>query len=169
MYSCEVGAEIYDYSVQSNSSLDTIQANNYGFTLSIGRSSFPCAIQKKSIAFINQSYAFSCDCPENYKYMPHDSIKELSIITLNDFNTSKRSGDTINEYFEIHSNGVNYNINNYIQNNYNASIESGEINKQIRFKLTTIPETNSFQKFRVHLTLSNGDTASVSIREIYLN
>jgi hypothetical protein len=85
----------------------------YGLQIecSLGQLAFyKCA----DFASFNTIYAYDCFCPPEIQYVAQDTISEIKIISLNDFDTTHPADSEISEYFKVLTSNTYITIQQYL-------------------------------------------------------
>lgn len=82
----------------SQSSKDTLANNEYGISIQINYELISQALPTKNFDFVNSAYA--CDCVLGNSFS-NDSLNNLRILTLNDFDNEHPAGTDITANFKI--------------------------------------------------------------------
>jgi hypothetical protein len=62
----------------------------------------------------NSVYAYDCFCPPEIEYIAQDTITDLRIMSLNDFDETHPANSNISEYFKVLTHKTYITIQNYI-------------------------------------------------------
>ncbi len=135
--------------------LNTIPKSAFGIRIVVNRNEDTCAKSNKSL-FFQSAYAFSCECPPEFQYLPLDSITSVEIITINAFNSEHLGHTEVSEYFYIYQKHEFFKINEYI-NNVKTVLYDFE-NPTLAFDLLLMspPTIGTEHQFEVKVELSDG-------------
>ncbi len=108
-------------------------------------------------SLINTAYACSCDS-NGARGSKEESLKSITIYTLNDFDAAHPANTRINELFEISVGGPRpfssyLSLDNYLIDNQEEKIRS----KTLYLKLKHAPDSGTKFKARIVLRLSTGE------------
>jgi len=128
--------------------------------------------------FFTSAYAFSCRCNDTPSIPQRDSITDVRIITLRDFDASHSAGADISDLFRVH-NEVYHDeellaLNEYITSpalNYKSSYSTGNSSsRDITFDILLFgpPPASGLYKFNIQFILSDGRVLEEETPEIEL-
>ncbi len=152
------GLEIVSYKVRGTNSVEPILSNE---TVSFSNlSSIALNFKVDYLAAHNNSNSTSffstlnaCTCAQSGRLgSKKERLSNLSIITLNDFDTAHLANDTINDLFDY----VTYNKKQDL-NTFLATDTLFIKNTGLEFSLKTAPQINKQIKFKAIIKLSNGE------------
>lgn len=147
--------------------------NSYGIELLFHRSRIACAMPVGSL-FISTSYAHSCSCPPEVEILAQDSITQVHVITLRDFDESHPAGSDISDYFKIRPYGNSYNTLKYYDSvgaeNYTSDLnhKADNLDRSERLLLMTPPAIGKLHIFKVQVRLSDGRVLQAKTPEVEL-
>ncbi len=159
---------VYGY-YESVALMDTIKQDN--FFISVNASTEYYA-KHSSINLGATLFAIDCDDYNgNGNAGTKEGIKNITIITLNDYNLTYKANDTITErsFFNAYS-GYRVDFNEFINHSdfiiqNQTSITEESFNIKI---FETIGQTNQKARFKIILELTNGDVFETATDEIVL-
>lgn len=137
----------------------------YGFRLYFSMSQFTTLKLLDLISF-KPLYAQDCWCPPEMEFMAHDTITELKIITLNDFDSTHFANSDISSYFKI----LTYkyiNISDYIKSP-EMIYDKVHDKDSADFFLMVSPVNKGEYRFKVDVLMSGGTTLTATINPIIL-
>jgi len=73
----------------------------FGLRLKISRSENTCMRKAPFSIFSQTAYGFSCDCPPEIQYSPLDSILNIKIVSLNDWDSEHPAGSDVSDAFFV--------------------------------------------------------------------
>ncbi len=111
----------------------------------------------ESIKFfeISSAYAFDCDCPPEIAYFAKDTISNIRITTLNNFDDSHPAGSDISDFFKVFKNDSFITIQEFIGFPERAYYENPD-NEIINFYLLKSPSIIGEFRFKIEILLSDG-------------
>jgi hypothetical protein len=164
------------YSSYTISSIETFHIDNAGenpkfvsfgvipkeaYGIQIIKSIEQVAFQSKTLSGFPSTYAISWECPPEFQYLARDSIIDIKIITLTDFDNSHLSNSDISDYFSVFKNSgymptsEYLPISEYLLRTSTTFLEP--IDKDIlEIYLLTAPDRSGEHQFRIEIELSNG-------------
>jgi hypothetical protein len=144
---------------------DTLNINAYGLKIEIQQKADSCGIAGSLPSIATPLYAAS-PCYDTYFDIPLDTILDLRIITLNDFNSEKPAGSNVTDYFSVLSGKEFYGLYEYTELNqyYYYADNLFEMNAM----LMEIPSNPGWHQFRIEAELSDGRVLSADAGEVYL-
>ncbi len=107
----------------------------------------------------NSTFAFDCECPPEIQYLAQDTISEIKIITLNDFDNNHLANSEISVYFKVYTYSNYITIQEFIDTPENIYYEKPD-KKFIDIYLMQAPEITGEHQFKVEIGLSNGSILS---------
>lgn len=139
------------------SNYDSFSKNRYGIRLTLFRNQSMCETRRNTSFFIQSAHAFAmdCFCPPKSQYTPLDSIINISIITINDFDSAHFQLSDVSNYFNVYKNGRKSEISEFIKTIDNFSY-GFEITQKIDLALLTPPTFGKEHQFKVIVELSDG-------------
>lgn len=150
------------------SSADTILKRAYGIRLEIERTQGFC---KKPSSVFNSAYAFSCGCPDEFQYNANDSIVSFKIKTLNDFDATHKSGDTINDYFFVSERNDFKPFGEYVQKlggTIGSDLDKPVSNLEFDIFLMTPPAISGTHSFEVEILFADNHTLTATTQNVFL-
>jgi hypothetical protein len=139
----------------------------YGIQVRLGLEKVACN-QPSRTHFISTSYAFQCDCPPP-ETIARDSVANLEIFTINDFNETHLANTDVSEYFKIFVGSTYANIDDIIPNLSRIFYYEFESVVTTELLLMTPPTLSETHSFKVIMTLSDGRTFEATTSPIILN
>jgi|SRR5690606_11637755 len=132
-----------------------INKKAYGIRLTVNRESLTfLKKQTNQPLFSSSAYAFSCDCPPEVTYDHKEVVKDLKIISLNDFNGEKPANSDVTEYFKIYKKYSDINdIVKYL--NYDFGYKLKETEYFDLLLMVPPAEANIQHQFKVVITFEN--------------
>lgn len=123
----------------------------------------------KSLNFtgFNTAYAFDCFCPPEIAYFAQDTISEIRIITLNDFDITHKANSEISDYFKVLTSTNYLTIPAYVDTPEIIYYEKPE-HDIILVYLMKPPAIIGEHRFKVEILLSDGTTLASSTTIINL-
>lgn len=115
------------------------------------------ARQKPAFSFFIQSaYAFSCKCEAGTQYLPRDSVVNLRIFTLNDFDAEYPAGSEISDYFRILSSDHYTTVPGYLSQSGATFTYNEPREVLLNTMLLQPPVQKGNYRFRIEIELSDG-------------
>jgi hypothetical protein len=135
----------------------------YGIRLKLSIQQF-ASQNKMHLPGFHNSFATSCECPPEFLYLPQDTITDIRIITLNDFDAAHQAGDDISRYFAVNAYMT---LENYLKRPAETYYEPVP-EDYISLYLMQPPAGSGEYNFRAEITLSGGTILSATATPIYL-
>jgi uncharacterized protein DUF5034 len=113
-------------------------------------------IKKPAIVFGQSAWAFDCRCPPTDEFLPKDSVIDIRVLTLYNFNNDHPANSDVSAYFKVYA---PYNFETLdAYRKYIGGAFYGESDLQLSFNmlLMTPPASGGAHQFRVQLILSDG-------------
>lgn len=106
--------------------------------------------------FIQNAYAFSCKCEAGTQYLPRDSVINLRIYTLNDFDAQYPAGSEISDYFRILNSDHYTTISDYVRQSGTTFSYKEPREVMLNIMLIQPPLQKGNYRFRIEIELSDG-------------
>lgn len=148
---------------------NTIAKDAFGIRVEIYRNEDICKVKPNHSLIFQSAYAMSCDCPPEFQYLPLDSITDVKITSLNDFDSEHLANADVSEYFYVKSGNGFTEISKFVENMhstlYGLSDSGFEFDLLLMFPPTLGPE----HQFAVEVELSDGRIFNVQTDVLELN
>lgn len=148
---------------------NTISKEAYGIRVEINRNENICKVKPNHSIVFQSAYAMSCDCPPELQYLPLDSITDIKLISLNDFDSEHLANADVSNYFYISGGNQFTEISKFIENDY--SVLYNFTNPGLEFDLLLMfpPTLGTEHQFTVEVELSDGRILNVQTEVLELN
>lgn len=107
--------------------------------------------------------ALACSPPERGENGSKEKIKNITVITLNDFDDAHPAGDTINEFIYVYVAENKVDLNQFLNNNISFVKRENMV-----FQLKSLPVAESYFKAKIVLMLDNGEEYTAETNDIVL-
>lgn len=148
---------------------NTISKDAFGIRVEIFRNEHICKVKPNNSFIFQSAYAMSCDCPPEFLYFPVDSIIDLKITSLKDFDSEHLADADVSEYFYVRD-GNNFTaLAKYLD--WNLSVAYDYTNPSLEFDLLLMypPTMGAEQQFAVAIELSDGRVFNAQTEVLQLN
>lgn len=150
---------------------DTANALEFGLELKFDIEKFAFQEQHNHFSFLPEANA--CDCAERL-LTPKDTISNIQVVTLNDFDVLHPAGTEIDDLFFFLDKDYNPELLVYTPltavseraSRYYVAENGGRLGIVVYLKAT--PETPRFVKFQLVVNYTNGKSLTALSREMYL-
>ncbi len=145
----------------------SVSAKAYGIRLLLTKALI--AHQQRPVSFLmTPAYAFSCGCPPEEEITARDSITQIRIFSLQDFDAQHGAGSDISEYFRILEDSYFLSIAEYLPKASTTLFSSLDLEQQVDFLLIQLPAESKLYRFRIDISLTNGQVLSYTTSDILL-
>jgi hypothetical protein len=127
----------------------------YGIRVKLNREKMAC-IDKPPIILGEPAYAYDCRCPPSDQFLPNDSIADIRVITLTDFNSTHPANTAISTYFKVYALYSFSTLDDFVKNTSASFFNETELQVTLDLLLMTPPDSNGPHQFRVQIVLSDG-------------
>lgn len=133
---------------------ETVPRRAYGIRLLINKKEIACA--PSHIGFLPAAYARSCGCPPDVQFLARDSITNIQVFTVNNFNSSYPAQSDVSELFNVFEQQTFSSIYNYLLNKETTIDHELAYQQPVNLLLLSAPAQNTLHSFTVRVTLSDG-------------
>ena len=135
---------------------NTVAKEAYGIRVEIFRNEHICKVKPNNSLVFQSAYAMSCDCPPEFVYLPIDSITDLKITSLNDFDAEHLANADVSEYFYVRNENNFIEIAKYLADNGSISYDIKYPSLEFDLLLMFPPSMGTDHQFAVEVALSDG-------------
>ena len=147
----------------------SIPKNNYGIKLDITKQEDSCTNLTSKYRFSIFTSAYACDQEDFAIFKALDTITQIQIISLHDFNSTHPANSDVSELFYVFEEGKSSTIEEFLNNKiYNFEGNQYDLFESILLLLNHTPDANTLQQFKVEIHLSDGRILSSTTPEIEL-
>ncbi|MFK7758267.1 MAG: DUF5034 domain-containing protein [Flavobacteriales bacterium] len=146
-----------------------IVANSFGIEVTLERSEEVCLWNSNKFSLFTEASALTCDC-QDFDTTPRETVTDLRVITLTDFNEDFTFGDDVSPLFlERKFNGTTLGLITATDEIiYDYSFTQYE-DYVMDLVLTQAPELQGDYQFRVEVELSDGRVLEVITPIVFLS
>lgn len=134
-----------------------VPAAAYGIRLQIARqqNDQPLAMLSSPV-FISRAHAISCDCPPPLEILPLDSITDIRIITLEDFDDAYPAMSDVSDLFRVFQHFNYLILDQFLEQTTWTLYYDQDYLLELNCLLMQPPTRKGHHRFRVQLLLSDG-------------
>ena len=124
-------------------------------------------IKQLSTIFTPSAFAFACDCPPDFAYLPLERIESIKIFTLNNFDSTHPEGSDITDYFRS-AGGSFQKVESLVSSLYYDWAMQLPSDLKIDLLLMVAPTTDNKLQLKIEVALSDGRILEQQTPEIKL-
>ncbi len=143
-----------------------VKKEAFGLQLQLSRKEDICLIKKP--LFISTAYGTSCDCPPEKIYQPLDTISNIKITTLQDFDNTHLANTEITDYFQALQSTEYLPISEFLNRKNGQLLSTFDFELVLNCMLLIPPTSSGIYQFQVDIALSDGRTFSKTSDSIEL-
>lgn len=138
----------------------TVPKNAYGIKVNLHRAVVAYNV-KRLPSFFQSAYAYCDECGPKLKIIAKDTIVDLKVFSIYDFDANHSANSDVSEYFTILTDIFSGTIPDYLGSikdyPYDVTLyDESQLESELSLFLTTAPELRTGNKFSVQITLSDG-------------
>lgn len=148
---------------------NTISKDAYGIRVEIYRNEDICKVKPNPSLVFQSAYAMSCDCPPEFEYTALDSITDIKITSLNDFDSEHLANADVTEYFYVSSGREFTEVSKFVENMHSTLYYSFDPGFEFDLLLMLPPTLGPEHQFSIEVELSDGRILNAQTEVLELN